>query len=206
MFWDFWFGGFKQNSHPSLFQPNRKALCKFSMVKWPNSDILSEHTLSHKKPTLTFGTCSQLLQLSGSECVFSAEDRKVEQEQHLALVTESLQTWCSCSPPPPLLLWYSLLHASALQNWCNVQNNDIIIWLSSCAARKASNAQTVGEMTSTATHTSLWWRLHRRATLCSVTGRYFFFFNSSFYSFVFFFSSVSTSEWPKVESKKKKNP
>lgn len=98
MFWDFWFGGFKQNSHPSLFQPNRKALCTFSMVKWPNSDILSEHTLSHNKPTLTFGTCSQLLQLSGSECVFSAEDRKVEQEQHLALVTESLQTWCSCPP------------------------------------------------------------------------------------------------------------
>lgn len=150
------------------FIPNRKALCKFSMVKWPNSDILSEHTLSHNKPTLTFGTCSQLLQLSGSECVFSAEDRKVEQEQHLALVTDTLQTWCSCPPSSRYgtVCCMPLLSRTGVMFRVMISSSDCHLLLPEKQAM-----QSVGEMTSTATHPSLWWRLHRRATLCSVTGR-----------------------------------
>lgn len=124
------------------------------MVIWPNSDSLTQDILSQNKPKLCFGTCI-FLQLSGSECVFSVEKRKVEQE-HLELVTESLWTFFSLSSS--LFHGMSLLHKYVIFFlWIMISS---LLWLTS--ARQVSNTQVVGEMGSTPAHTSSWWGFSER--------------------------------------------
>lgn len=83
----------------------------------------------------------------GSECVFSAEEWKVEQEQHLALVTENAPNMAFLfiyPAPPPTTPPLRSVACLCSANLCNVLSNDIIIALADILHCQTSKQYTGG--------------------------------------------------------------
>ena len=125
------------------------------MANWPNSDSRTQDILSQKQAEAMFWHLRTVFSnCLGSECVFSAEEWKVEQEQHLALVTENTLNMAFLfiypapppPPPPPPPPRPPPAPRICVMFWVMISS---LLWLTSYTARQASNTQVAGEMGST---------------------------------------------------------
>lgn len=139
------------------------------MVNWPNSDTLTQDILSRKQAKAMFWHLLIAAQIVWIRVCFLCRGKKSRARTTSGpgdRITPNMAVLhiIFFFPSPFPLLSHNPWHASAprigVMFWVMISS---LLWLSSSAARRASNTQVVGEMSCTPRHTSSPWRLCMQA-------------------------------------------